>query len=86
MHTNTANLAATPATGVAAHYHPAPTEGQIVNVEGFEMIATNVRVIDNPNTPGGGKVCRFTGTCTSDARNNSIRYTGFNGGTYGWRV
>jgi hypothetical protein len=66
--------------------YPVPTEVEAVNVEGFEMIATNVRVIDNPNTPGGGKVCRFTGTCTSNSVNDPIRHTSFNGGTYGWKV
>lgn len=65
---------------------PLPKEGQIVYIHGYEFIVRNLSVVDNPNTPGGGKVCRFTGICTAHERNDSIRHTGYNGGHYGWKV
>lgn len=63
-----------------------PAEGETVWVEGHEFIARNVRVVPNPNHPGGGQVVRFHGIATANPCNNLIRHTPYNGGTYGWRV
>ena len=51
-------------------------------VSGHEFVASNVTI-----TPDGEKrVMRFTGTCTDNPVNDSIRRTGYNGGRYGWFV
>jgi hypothetical protein len=63
------------------------TEGAIVMVQGFEFVATNVQWSDETDqhdgTPTGRRRVLFTGTCTDNPRNDSIRATAYNGGTYG---
>lgn len=54
-------------------------EGAVVLVEGYEMIATNVTQV----IKGEQECIRFKGTCTDNPRNDHIRHTGYNGGTYG---
>lgn len=63
---------------------PRLTEGQIVFNQGYEFIATNVRYYDEGEE--GYENMHYVGVCTDDARNESIRHTGYNGGTYGYRV
>ena len=62
-------------------------EGATVMVQGFEFTATEVRWFDETDRFSGaakGRRCvRFNGVCTDSSRNDSIRRTGFNGGTYG---
>lgn len=55
------------------------TEGAIVNVSGHEMRASNVREVIKDGCP----CVEFTGTCTVSPRNDDIRGTGYDGGTYG---
>ena len=60
-----------------------PSEGDTLNVEGFEMTAHAIAVQTDER---GHKVLRFTGRCTANPRNDSIRHTSYNGGRYGWRL
>ena len=53
--------------------------GRLVYIQGYEFIVSNCRVHQVEGKP----VLRFTGTCTPDKRNDDIRNTGYNGGTYG---
>lgn len=53
-------------------------EGGIVNVQGYEMIARNVHL---ENLESGLRVA-FKGECTDSPRNDDIRHTPFNGGSY----
>ncbi len=62
---------------------PRLTEGQIVCNQGFEFVATDVRYFDEGD---GYEHMRYTGVCTDDPRNDSLRHTGYNGGSYGYRV
>ena len=55
------------------------TENGLVMVHSHEMIATNLRQV----TKDGSICIVFTGTCTDSQRNDGIRHTGYNGGTYG---
>lgn len=54
-------------------------EGGVVYVAGKEMIASNIRQV----TKGGVECIEFKGTCTDSPRNDDIRGTGYDGGTYG---
>ena len=56
-----------------------PDDGQVVMIQGYEFTATEVRIIQDH----GQEVLRFKGTCTDNPCNDTIRHTGFNGGTYG---
>jgi hypothetical protein len=60
-------------------------EGQIVKHYGHEFIATNVRQSPGRNA-FGEIVWNYEGVCTNSSANDSIRNTGFNGGTYSWRA
>lgn len=51
------------------------SEGATVYVQGYEFTVKNLRIVDG--------VARFTGVCTDNPRNDSIRKTSYNGGTYG---
>lgn len=50
-------------------------EGATVWVQGYEFTVRNLRIVNG--------VARFTGVCTNNPRNDSIRHTSYNGGTYG---
>lgn len=54
--------------------------GDIIYNQGYEFIATDVRRV---LLTTGGDAIRYKGVCTDSDRNNSIRDTGYNGGTYG---
>jgi hypothetical protein len=56
-------------------------EGAIVNVQGYEFVASDV--VWSGEDEEDGPTVRFTGTCTEDPRNDSIRNTCYNGGRYG---
>lgn len=49
--------------------------GKTVMIEGYEFAISNMQQIDDR--------ILFTGTCTDSPRNDSIRNTSYNGGTYG---
>lgn len=51
----------------------------LVYVQGYEFLISNLRICNVNGVPAA----RFTGTCTANPRNDSIRNTGYNGGTYG---
>lgn len=55
------------------------SEGLIVYIQGYEFLVSNVREVIKQ----GEKCVEFTATCTENERNDSIRNTGYNGGTYG---
>jgi len=63
---------------------PCPKDGDRVMVQGFEFIATDVRIVHDVNGQPGRAAVRFKGVCTAAACNDFIRNTGYNGGTYGW--
>lgn len=55
-------------------------DGDIIYNTGHEFVVTNLRKIPRED----GKVTiRYNGVCTADDRNDSIRKTSYNGGTYG---
>ena len=56
------------------------SNGLVVYIRGFEFRVSAVRVVKAHDE---SDVVRFTGTCTDDSRNDSIRHTAYNGGTYG---
>jgi len=56
--------------------------GDKIFLQGYLFEVTNIRLADTYNIDNP-KVVRFEGRCTSDERNDSIRNTGYNGGTYG---
>jgi hypothetical protein len=58
-------------------------EGDIVHVQGYQFVASNVT---KEHFRGYLWVWSFNGTMTDDARNDSLRHTGYNGGRYTWRV
>lgn len=60
-------------------------EGEIVWNCGHEFVAKDVQFTPDPEHPGH-EIMRYTGVCTSNACNDSIKRTGYNGGTYGYRV
>ena len=59
------------------------SEGLIVYIQGHEFIVSNVRVYQENGVAMNLPFVRFTGTCTDSPRNDSIRNTCYNGGTYG---
>jgi hypothetical protein len=61
---------------------PAPANGDVVYIQGYEFIARDVRIVRSSE----GGLCRFEAHCTDDARNDPIRNTPYDGATYGWRV
>jgi hypothetical protein len=56
------------------------TEGGTVYVQGHQFTIRNLRTYTDSD---GEEVARFEGECTSDDRNNDIRGTCYNRGTYG---
>jgi hypothetical protein len=56
-------------------------EGGKVRVQGYEFIVTNLRI--HPADGCKEAFARFTGVCTDNPVNDSIRNTSYNGGTYG---
>lgn len=57
--------------------------GDVVYVQGFLMTVKNVRLEKFDSSRTSPDVIRFEGVCTDDKRNDSIRRTSYNGGTYG---
>ena len=55
-------------------------DGAVVYVCGYEFIVSDVTIEEHPKL---GTCVYFTGTCTADERNDSIRHTSYNGGRYG---
>ena len=55
-----------------------PVEGSRVWNSGHEFIATDVRLV----VIDGRHVAYYTGVCTDNPCNDSIRHTGYNGGHY----
>ena len=53
--------------------------GSKIYIQGYLFKVTNLRRTKTPK----GTVIRFKGVCTADERNDSIRGTMYNGGTYG---
>lgn len=64
---------------------PRIVEGQIMNVCGYHFIATEVEYFTDDECDDC-EILRYIGICTDESRNDSIRNTGYNGGTYGYRV
>lgn len=62
---------------------PAPRNGDVVFVQGFEFLVSDVEFAEVGTTRF---VVRFVGTCTDSPRNDSIRNTPYNGGRYGHNV
>lgn len=58
--------------------------GEVVWNQGFEFSVSDVRYYRDEQK--ATEVLRFTGHCTANPVNDSIRGTGYDGGTYGWRV
>lgn len=60
-------------------------EGKTVMVEGYEMIVTNLRIVEDVYSPQlpGKPIARFQGVFTDRPSNDELRNTSFNGGTYG---
>lgn len=71
---------------VPADFNGCPVEGSAVFVQGQEFIVRNLTVEYLTGGQGAGYACRFTGECTANPCNDSIRHTSYNGGRYGWRV
>jgi hypothetical protein len=65
---------------------PAPKNGDVVRLHGYEFTVTNVRQYSQPVHGESFAVCRFEGVCTANRVNDTIRRTSYNGGTYGWRI
>lgn len=63
---------------------PRLSVGDIVWNAGHEFTVADVRFY--PDTLAGYEVMRYDGVCTAHACNDSIRGTGYDGGTYGYRV
>ena len=53
--------------------------GDKIYLQGKLFEVHNIRLVNGYN----GKVIRFNGYCTPDNRNNDIRKSMYNGGTYG---
>lgn len=51
------------------------SENGTVWIQGYEFKIKNLKIVNG--------VARFTGICTDNPVNDSIRKTGYNGGTYG---
>lgn len=64
---------------------PRLAEGQVVWNAGHEFKVTALKFYPDTEHPGY-EVMRYTGVCTDDPCNDRIRHTGYNGGTYGYRV
>lgn len=63
---------------------PRLSVGDVVWNVGHEFMVEDVRFY--PDTVPGFEVMRYSGKCTAHACNDSIRGTGYDGGTYGYRV
>lgn len=59
-------------------------EGDIIFVQGFSFKASNIKF--KCINSFGDDVFNFTGTCTDDKRNDPIKNTGYNGGTYTFEI
>lgn len=59
------------------------SEGQIIRIQGFELIVSNIRKKGKDHF--GEMVYTFTGICTTNPVNDTIRDTAYNGGQYSWR-
>lgn len=61
--------------------------GAIVKIQGYEFVASDVEWTDEKDQFSGAltgrRLVRFTGTCTENPINNSIRGTAYDGGRYG---
>lgn len=57
--------------------------GQIIALHGYEFMVVDLRIETHED---GVRVYRFKGICTESKINDGIRRTGYNGGTYGWKV
>jgi hypothetical protein len=59
-------------------------DGMTVLVQGHPMTISEITIAKAYWNPIEGKeVVRFTGHCTDDKDNDSIRHTSYNGGRYG---
>lgn len=58
-------------------------DGDLIWCQGHEFIVREPRVMIGTD---GIPVFRYRGECSTHPCNDSIRHTGYNGGTYGYRV
>jgi hypothetical protein len=68
----------------SAWAEPAPANGDVVWIQGYEFTVEGVR--EYPGTLTDPPLCRFVGRLTDNPRNDAIRGTAYNGGVYGWRT
>lgn len=60
-----------------------PENGKVVWNSGHEFLASDVREMVLTNPAGQRiRVAYYTGTCTANPCNDSIRHTGYNGANY----
>ena len=64
---------------------PLPKAGDKIWNHGHEFIVTEPRVHEVKNSAFTHQFT-YIGVCTDDPSNDSIRNTGFNGGTYGFGI
>jgi hypothetical protein len=57
--------------------------GQTVYVHGYAFLVVDAWLAVPYPSEGGRRAAYFRGVCTADPRNDSIRFTSYNGGVYG---